>query len=107
MASTRCGSSNCAFPKCGCMQRIKYDSHAQRQELRKKLIDKLNAFSEANGLSIRQTAALIGVDGANYNKIVKEAVPATIDSLLLYLHRLGLEFDIQEKGNDTGTIRTD
>lgn len=95
-----CDQSSCHFPECRCTGKSisknrANASHKYRQGMRQLLIDRIEAVAKERKLNKSAVANQIGVSGAQYSRIIhNNGDKTTIDSLLLYLERLGVHMHI-------------
>lgn len=86
----------------------KYSATQARIALRSELIAALDSAAKNSGLSIRGAAKKIGIDSSRLAKILKsEGREITIDSMILYLSRLGITVKVSitnEVRDDSRTI---
>ena len=95
-----CDQRSCHFPECGCTGKSisknrATASHRYRQGIRQLLIQRIEAVAKERKLNKSTVANQIGVSGAQYSRIIhNHGDKTTIDSLLLYLERLGVHIQI-------------
>jgi len=83
-------------------------SHRARLELRKMLIDKLEANRLADGTTQLNYCKAIGMCKASYQRLMNaNGQGATIDRLVLYLQRVGIEVTIAVSQPDDGKVWPD
>lgn len=77
-----------------------------RLQLRQRLIDAIEAERVRTGLTRKTVCNKIGFSEASYARLMGcNGAGSTIDSLILFLHRLGIEVEISVKGaNDLSHI---
>ena len=90
-----CTNKNCDFPRCGCRRMISKRraalSYQYRKGLRLLLIERLATLGEQSGLSKAAVAHQIGLVGSQYSRVINGGGEnITIDSLILFLERLGV-----------------
>lgn len=74
-------------------------AHRARIELRKALLGRIEEKRAELGLTRKGLADRVRMPKDTYYRIVEgQGRAATIDSLILYLHRLGIEVEISIKG---------
>ena len=70
-----------------------------RLQLRNKLIEAIEAERIRTGLTRKVICRKIGFSDAAYSRLMGcNGAGSTIDSLILFLHRLGIEVEISVKG---------
>jgi len=95
-----CDQRSCHFPECRCTGKSisktrASTSHKYRQGIRQLLIDRIEEVAKERKLTKSTVAGQIGVSGAQYSRIIhNHGDKTTIDSLLLYLERLGVHIQI-------------
>ena len=104
-----CDQKRCHFPECRCTGKSisksrANASHKYRLGMRQLLIDRIEAVAKERKLNKSAVANQIGVSGAQYSRIIhNNGDKTTIDSLLLYLERLGvhilISFDAMDLNN--------
>ncbi|MCP4700468.1 MAG: hypothetical protein GY862_26990 [Gammaproteobacteria bacterium] len=93
------------------MNGIRHDSLKARLEARRKLINKLDSVAAKTGMSRAAVSVTIGLNTNRLNKIINsDGDGFTLDTLVLYLRRLGTKTrfyfvdEDEEDNNDTGTF---
>lgn len=72
----------------------KIDAHRHRLNLRHKLLDVIEQRRLKMGYAKSTFAEMIGMCKTTYNRVYSDAT-VTLDSLVLYLHRLGIQVEIK------------
>lgn len=100
MINQACENPSCHFPECCCTGKSisktrATASHKYRQGMRKLLIERIEEVAKERNLNKSTVADQIGVSGAQYSRIIhNHGDKTTIDSLVLYLERLGVPIHI-------------
>lgn len=94
-----CEKSICVYPDCECKRGISKRraalSHQYRKGLRLLLIDRLEVAAKKRGLSKSAVANQVGLVGSQYSRVIHGGGDAvSIDSLLLFLERLGVRVEL-------------
>lgn len=105
----KCDHNVCTFPTCDCtIDRISADrftiSRQYRIGLRKMLIEEIKKAAELRDSTDKQIAAQIGFTPQAYSRLIhREGYVCSVDSLLLYLARLGV--GVHLSFHDLETVR--
>lgn len=88
-------NEKCCFPQCDCkttISRVRAQiSHKYRHGIRALLIQRLEEVATEHGLSKAAAAAAVGLVGSQYSRVIhSKGANVTVDALLLYLERLGV-----------------
>ncbi len=107
MINQACDNPSCNFPECRCTGKSisktrATASHKYRHGIRQLLIQRIEELAKERNLNKSTVADQIGVSGAQYSRIIhNHGDKTTVDSLLLYLERLGVHIQISFDGIDS------
>jgi len=96
-----CSEKNCIYPDCDCrIDRISGHrrtlSKQYRLSLRRLLINEIRQVAAQRGTTDKRIAAQLGFTAQAYSRLIhKEGEFASVDSLLMYLARLGVGVTLQ------------